>query len=587
LGEELAMSVTTSLREGTGPGKSVRDLLDDARATESEDLVRSRALVQQARVLARSNSDQQGEAEALYRLASVTYQLGELDEAFGLALEARDLARRCAAPLVEVWALNLVGIVHHQAGNYSQALESLLQAVEICRSMGDVDHLGNLLNTVATVHHSLRDTDRAIVTYEAALEANRKSPRRGFDAITLANMAKVRSERNENLLAVSLGEAALEIARDHLPEYVAEILANLAEAYASLQMLPRANACLDEADESLNRMGAQFARSSPMALVSVLLARGRVCIANGDAPQAITTLEHAINVADANEFDDMSLVAHGLLAETFKGVGRFEEALFHREASTRIHEQIFDRDTDLRIKTLQISHDTLAARDQAELLRVRTTELEELVTARTQDLEEHHYEAFQRLAVIAEYRDPDSGEHSSRVGELAAELAIELGEDRDWAEELRLAGRLHDVGKVGVPDDILQKPGPLTDAEFEVMKTHTTIGATVFSGSKSTLIQLAAEVAISHHERWDGSGYPGALKGDAIPLCGRLVAVADVYDALITVHRYKLAWSSADAVDHIVAGRGTQFEPRVVDALVAVIAARQARTPSSGQPIEG
>jgi putative two-component system response regulator len=127
----------------------------------------------------------------------------------------------------------------------------------------------------------------------------------------------------------------------------------------------------------------------------------------------------------------------------------------------------------------------------------------------------------------------------------------------------------------------------LTDAEFEVMKTHTTIGATVFSGSKSTLIQLAAEVAISHHERWDGSGYPAGLKGDAIPLCGRLVAVADVYDALITVHRYKLAWSSVDAVDHVVAGRGTQFEPRVVDALVAVIAARQARPPARSQPIEG
>ena len=111
------------------------------------------------------------------------------------------------------------------------------------------------------------------------------------------------------------------------------------------------------------------------------------------------------------------------------------------------------------------------------MLRVRTTELEELVTARTQDLEEQHYEAFERLATIAEYRDPDSGEHSSRVGELAAELALQLNEDRSWAEELRLAGRLHDVGKVGVPDAILQKPGALTDEEFEIMKTHTTVGA--------------------------------------------------------------------------------------------------------------
>ena len=180
--------------------------------------------------------------------------------------------------------------------------------------------------------------------------------------------------------------------------------------------------------------------------------------------------------------------------------------------------------------------------------------------------------------MIAEYRDPDSGEHSSRVGELAYELALAVGEDAAWAEELRLAGRLHDVGKVGVPDSILQKPGALTHEEFEIMKTHTTIGATVFAGSRSTLIQLAAEVAISHHERWDGSGYPYGLAGDQIPLSGRLVAVADVYDALVTVHRYKHAWSTSDAVDHMIAGKGTLFEPRIVDALVDVIAARQAST---------
>jgi putative two-component system response regulator len=565
-----------SLEEGASSGKSVRGLLDDARNAEADDLIRSRSLVQQARVLARSTGDQPGEAEALYRLASVTYQLGQLDEAFGLALEARDLARRCAAPVVEVWALNLVGIVHHQAGNYSQALESLLQALDIYRSTSDLNDLGNLLNTLAAVHHSLRDTDRAIVTYEAALEANRKSPRRGFDAITLANMAKVRAERQENLLAISLGEAALEIAREHLPEHVAEILANLAEAYADLQLLPQATACLDEADESLARIAAQLTRTPPAAQVAVLIARGRVSIAQTDVANAIATLERAVAVAQQNDFADMELVAHGLLAEVLKSLGRYEEALQHREASARIHEQIFNRDTDLRIKTLQISHDTLAARDQAELLRVRTTELEHLVTARTQDLEEQHYEAFERLAVIAEYCDPDSGEHSSRVGELAYEIALALGEDSGWADELRLAGRLHDVGKVGVPDSILQKPGALTDAEFEIMKTHTTIGATVFAGSKSTLIQLAAEVAISHHERWDGSGYPFGLAADKIPLSGRIVAVADVYDALVTVHRYKHAWTSSDAVDHMVAGKGTQFEPRIVDALVEVIAARGA-----------
>ena len=326
-----------------------------------------------------------------------------------------------------------------------------------------------------------------------------------------------------------------------------------------------------------------------MALVAVLSARGRVCIATDDTALAITTLENAVAIAAENEFADMELVAHGLLAEIFKGLGRFEEALFHREESTRIHEQIFDRDTDLRIKTLQISHDTLAARDQAELLRVRTTELEELVTARTQDLEEHHYEAFERLAAIAEYRDPDSGEHSSRVGELAAELAIAA-----WARTA--AGPRSSGWRAGCTTSArwvyltrsCRSRVRLTDDEFEVMKTHTTIGATVFAGSRSTLIQLAAEVALSHHERWDGSGYPFGLRGEAIPLSGRIVAVADVYDALITAHRYKHAWSSSDAVSHMVAGRGTQFEPRIVDALVARRrGARRAATASSIPPTEG
>ena len=392
---------------------------------------------------------------------------------------------------------------------------------------------------------ALRDTDRAIVTYEAALEANRKSPRRGFDAITLANMAKVRAERQENLLAVSLGEAALEIAREHLPEHVAEILANLAEAYADLQLLPQANACLDEADESLNRLAGQ--RQS--GLTATLRSRCRSLAVGCALPPAtqcgaIATLEKAVSVAQQNEFSDMELVAHGLLAEVFKSLGRFENALLHREACTRIHEQIFNRDTDLRIKTLQISHDTLAARDQAELLRVRTTELEELVTARTQDLEEQHYEAFERLAAIAEYRDPDSGEHSTRVGELAAELAIELGEDRGWAEELRLAGRLHDVGKVGVPDSILQKPGSLTDAEFDIMKTHTTVGAQSLRRQQVDAVAIGCrgrDLASRAMGRQRLSRRPGRL-GDPTERSlggrGRRVRRA------VTAHRYKHAWTS-------------------------------------------
>ncbi|MEP7113980.1 MAG: HD domain-containing phosphohydrolase [Ilumatobacteraceae bacterium] len=187
-------------------------------------------------------------------------------------------------------------------------------------------------------------------------------------------------------------------------------------------------------------------------------------------------------------------------------------------------------------------------------------------------LQPRHGPADQDAADLSRHACRSTTRHSSG---WRPSPSIAMGQDASWSEELRLAGRLHDVGKVGVPDSILQKPGSLTEAEFDIMKTHTAVGARVFAGSRSTLLQLTAEVSISHHERWDGSGYPAGSAGSAIPLSGRLVAAADVYDALVTAYRYKHAWSSQDAVRHIVAGSGTQFDPRVVDALVAVIARRQ------------
>ena len=460
VGRLLAMSAQ-SLREGSG-GESVRGLLDEARAAEADDLTRSRALIQQARVLARSTGDLPGEAEALYRLAAITNQLGQLDEAFGLALEARDLAQRGAVVVVEVQALNQLAIVHSQAGNYADALQCSLRALELYRTTDDPAYEGSILNTIASIHHSLRDSDRAIVTYEAALEANRRRGRPDFDAITLANMAKVRAERNENLLAVSLGEAALELARDRLPLYVAEILADLAGAYSSLDMVTQAGRCIADASAALADLAEQGVDVPTSIALAVALAKGKVLIAGGQLEQAIDVLVEAATAAEGRGQSEEALVARQLLADVYKSLRRFEEALNERETCARLHEQIFNRDTDLRIKTLQISHDTQAARDQAELLRVRTTELEQMVAARTHDLEEQHYEAFERLAVIAEYRDADTAQHSTRVGALAAELALQIGEPAAWAKDLCLAGRLHDVGKVAVPDEILRKPGALT-----------------------------------------------------------------------------------------------------------------------------
>lgn len=567
------MAVAVTNRSPT-TAPTVRELLDQAKAVEQGDAAVSRTLVQQARVLARSQDDEAGEAEAFYRLASLAYYGGQADEAFGVAVDARDLARKCGAIVVEVWSLNLMGLVHFNAGNHSEALACCLRGLEQYRTTDHRIDEGNLLNTVASIHHSLGDTDRAIVTYEAALSANRQMARPDFDVITLANMAQLRAERREFFLAVSLGESALELSREHAPGFTPEVLANLGEAYANLSDPGRAGECFTEALQILDERAQRGVDGNPTGIISVRTARGKAAIAEGDLVRAEEDLLIALEVSQRSNVRPSELTAHELLSKVYRQLGRFEEALAHQEARFDLHQDLFNQGTDLRIKTLQIAHDTEHARQQAEILRLRTSELEALVRGRTHDLEEYQLEAFQRLAVLAEFRDTDTGEHTVRVGDLSAEIAYELNEEPAWCEQLRLAARLHDIGKVAVPDAILLKPGPLTFDEFEIMKTHTTIGAQILSGSASELIQLGAVVALNHHERWDGTGYPAGLHGTGIPRCGRVVTVADVFDALTSVRVYKHAWSKADAVAYIVGARGTQFEPEVVDAFLQVITRR-------------
>ena len=176
----------------------------------------------------------------------------------------------------------------------------------------------------------------------------------------------------------------------------------------------------------------------------------------------------------------------------------------------------------------------------------------------------------QRLALAAEYRDDETSEHTERVGAMAAQIAAQLGLDAEQVELVREAAPLHDVGKLAIPDTILLKPGRLTHPEYEVMKRHATLGSRLLSGSSSPVLQMAAVIAASHHERWDGTGYPAGLAGEAIPLVGRIVAVADAFDALTHDRPYKSLWPVEQSITEIRRAAGGQFDPRVVDAFLAV-----------------
>lgn len=201
-------------------------------------------------------------------------------------------------------------------------------------------------------------------------------------------------------------------------------------------------------------------------------------------------------------------------------------------------------------------------------LHWRNATLEDEVAARTHDLELARLEILERLTLAAEYRDDATQEHAWRIGRTAGLLAKELRLPEYEVELIRRAAPLHDIGKIGVPDAILLKPGKLTVGEFSQIKVHTTIGAEILSGSQSPLLRLAERVALTHHERWGGGGYPSGSGGVQIPLSGRIVAVADVFDALSHERPYKKAWPVEESVAEILDQSGDQFDPGVVQAFM-------------------
>jgi putative two-component system response regulator len=249
-----------------------------------------------------------------------------------------------------------------------------------------------------------------------------------------------------------------------------------------------------------------------------------------------------------------------------------QEAL-SRGAKDFLNKPFSQEEVLLRIGTLlETRFLYLQIQSQNQMLEVKVRE-------RTRALEAAQIEIIERLAKAAEFRDDNTGQHTERVGQMAALLARKIGLPDQQVALVRRAAPLHDVGKIGVPDAILLKQGRLTPEEFDVVKTHTTIGARILSGSRFPILQLAEEIALSHHERWDGSGYAGSAR-DRIPLAGRVVAVADVFDALTHQRPYKEAWPIGEALAELDRERGRQFDPNLVESFLRII--EEGSTPVAG-----
>ncbi len=207
----------------------------------------------------------------------------------------------------------------------------------------------------------------------------------------------------------------------------------------------------------------------------------------------------------------------------------------------------------LRRRMLEIEH-----RDRERVLAQKVRE-------QTREIRESREEIALRLISASEERDNETGMHVRRIGLYAAAMGAFLGWNQEQVDRIRGAAPMHDIGKIGVPDAILQKPGVLTDEEWVVMRQHTTMGARILQGSKVGFIQMATGIAQSHHERWDGTGYPEGLRGSEIPLEARITAIVDVYDALSHKRAYKQSWSENRVLEVLREGRGAHFDPELLD----------------------
>ena len=241
-----------------------------------------------------------------------------------------------------------------------------------------------------------------------------------------------------------------------------------------------------------------------------------------------------------------------------------------QQALTRGAKDFVTKPFDL-IEVLLRVRNLLESRMLFQDLRKQNRTLLDTATGQTLELESTRIEMIERLALAAEYRDEQTSDHNRRVGELSARIAEAIGWTSDDAGLLRRAAALHDIGKIGIPDALLRKPGALTEGESRVMRTHTSIGARILGGSQVPLLQLAETIAISHHERWDGGGYPRGLKGQDIPVAGRIVAVADAFDAMTNDRPYRPARPVNVALSILQEVCDQHYERRLVEVLEQIV----------------
>lgn len=508
------------------------------------------------------------------------YVSGQGFAAIEPATEAVRLAERNGLKALHRRALTLLGVTQADTGNISFAIECYAGALDLSRELGDrASECGQWINLGVALLYAAQYRD-AIACFEHAIDmTDRDKSLASMRPNAFSNIALCALHLEDFGRGLKAAETA--VRESPPPTNAAERLSRVLRENYYTRLLLEVNS-LEKARERCE-IARNFAResNSPRAEIASSIAEGLYEVHAGKVDVGISRLTATLE--RARLVRSMLRDTLGALVKAFEIIGQPERALIYLREMMEATKQVQQENALNHVKRHLAGLGQFSEGKSAEEIRMARQEAALRGKVAEQELFRSRIEMLERLAVTAELRDDSTGEHSYRVGMLAGLIAEEYGCDHETCFMIELAARLHDIGKIGVPDAILLKPEKLNDAERQIMRTHTTVGAELLSKSNIPHMQMAEEIARHHHEWWNGSGYPGNVSGSAIPLSARITALADVFDALTHKRPYKEPWPIEAALEEIARLKSAQFDPQLTDVFLVLIAKlRQKHTDLDG-----
>jgi putative two-component system response regulator len=496
------------------------------------------------------------------------YFAGQAFDGIKPAKLAVALARNSHHPALLRKGLTFLGVMFADTGNLPSAIECYSEALDLARSLNDIQAECTVcLNLGVALLYSAQYGE-AIASLEQVLRlANNNAKLKQARLLALTNIALCSLHIEDYSKGIKAAEDAVKESDE--PKTPSEMFSRVLLENNYTRLLLEVDS-VDKARERVE-IARHYAAMSKLvrAEIAASTAEGLYEVHAGKIDVGLSRLSATLEKARMlrSALRD-SLIA---MVKAYELIGQPDRALVYLRELME-HTKKLQQDNALKHNRFHLQH--LEAQPLSDTYPTSTLQKREALLKgklAEQELYKSRIEMLERLAVAAELRDDSTGEHSYRVGKLASLLAVEFGCDEETVFMLDLAGRLHDIGKIGVPDAILLKPGKLNDAERQIMRTHTTVGAELLSKSDIPHMQMAEEIAKCHHEWWDGNGYPGNASGSAIPLSARITALADVYDALTHRRPYKEPWPIDAALDEIASLKGQQFDPELTDLFLVMI----------------